>query len=79
MSGYEVVVVGATGAVGREMLRVLDESSFPVRRVRAFASSRSAGSTLRWRDARGGDGPVCPARPHLCNDRLDSRKRGEAA
>jgi aspartate-semialdehyde dehydrogenase len=32
------------------MLRVLDESSFPVRRVRAFASSRSAGSTLRWRD-----------------------------
>ena len=41
-----VAVAGATGAVGREMLKVLEERSFPAAEVRALASSRSAGSRL---------------------------------
>src|SRR5512139_3950294 len=41
--GYSVAVVGATGAVGQEMLRVLAERAFPVRELRALASGRSAG------------------------------------
>jgi aspartate-semialdehyde dehydrogenase len=43
---YRVAVVGATGAVGREMLRVLDERRFPVREVLALASARSVGETV---------------------------------
>jgi aspartate-semialdehyde dehydrogenase len=41
-----VAVVGATGAVGREMLRCLFESSLPVREVKALASERSEGKRL---------------------------------
>lgn len=41
-----VAVAGATGAVGREMLRVLEERAFPASEVRALASARSAGSRL---------------------------------
>ena len=41
-----VAVAGATGAVGREMLKVLQERSFPYAEVRALASARSAGSKL---------------------------------
>ncbi len=48
MSDRVVAVVGATGAVGQEMLRVLAERRFPVRDLRAFASSRSAGSTVQF-------------------------------
>jgi aspartate-semialdehyde dehydrogenase len=43
---YRVAVVGATGQVGRLMLRVLEERSFPASEVVAFASERSAGSEL---------------------------------
>ncbi|WP_149537598.1 aspartate-semialdehyde dehydrogenase [Siccirubricoccus phaeus] len=41
--GYRVAVVGATGAVGREMLKTLAERDFPVSEVIALASGRSAG------------------------------------
>ncbi len=41
-----VAVAGATGAVGREMLTVLEQRSFPAGRVVPLASSRSAGSTV---------------------------------
>jgi aspartate-semialdehyde dehydrogenase (peptidoglycan organisms) len=41
-----VAVVGATGAVGREMLKTLEQRNFPATRVVALASSRSAGSTV---------------------------------
>ncbi|MCO6416423.1 aspartate-semialdehyde dehydrogenase [Siccirubricoccus sp. KC 17139] len=41
--GYRVAVVGATGAVGREMLKTLAEREFPVSEVIALASGRSAG------------------------------------
>jgi aspartate-semialdehyde dehydrogenase len=44
-------IVGATGQVGGVMRRVLAERQFPVERLRLFASARSAGRTLPWRDA----------------------------
>ncbi|MDP9034090.1 MAG: aspartate-semialdehyde dehydrogenase [Myxococcota bacterium] len=45
---FVVAVVGATGAVGREMLRVLDQRRFPVKRLIALASKRSAGQKLAF-------------------------------
>jgi aspartate-semialdehyde dehydrogenase len=44
-----VAVVGATGAVGREMLRTLERRGFPAERVVALASPRSAGQELPFR------------------------------
>jgi aspartate-semialdehyde dehydrogenase len=44
-----VAVVGAPGAVGREMLRTLEARRFPVSRVVALASARSAGVKLPWK------------------------------
>lgn len=49
MSGYKVAVVGATGAVGTEMIKVLEERSFPVSELKLFASSRSAGKKLEFK------------------------------
>ncbi|MDP3906784.1 aspartate-semialdehyde dehydrogenase [Novosphingobium sp.] len=46
--GYRVVVVGATGNVGREMLHVLSEREFPVDEVAAVASARSTGSEVEY-------------------------------
>jgi len=45
---YRVAVVGATGAVGREMLKTLAERDFPVREVVALASSRSVGAEVSF-------------------------------
>jgi aspartate-semialdehyde dehydrogenase len=45
---YRVAVVGATGAVGREMLKTLHERNFPVREVVALASPRSAGTRVSF-------------------------------
>lgn len=46
MKMYNVAILGATGAVGREMLKVLEERHFPIRTLRALASARSAGTKL---------------------------------
>ena len=46
--GYKVAVVGATGAVGREMLKTLAERQFPVGEVIALASARSVGSEVSF-------------------------------
>ncbi len=43
---YTVAIVGATGAVGSELLRILDERRFPVGELRLFASERSAGALV---------------------------------
>jgi len=49
-SGQPVVaVVGATGAVGVELMRCLEERKFPLSNLRLFASARSAGKTLPFR------------------------------
>jgi aspartate-semialdehyde dehydrogenase len=45
---YKVAVLGATGAVGREMLRVLDEMRFPAEEVIALASARSVGEEVEF-------------------------------
>lgn len=45
---FRVAVVGATGAVGGTMLRVLEERGFPVSELRPLASSRSAGRELDY-------------------------------
>jgi len=47
---YRVAVVGATGAVGKEMLKVLAERRFPVAEVAAVASAASAGKELSFGD-----------------------------
>jgi aspartate-semialdehyde dehydrogenase len=46
--GYRVAVVGATGAVGSEMLQTLAERNFPVDKMYALASSRSAGREVSF-------------------------------
>ena len=46
--GYRVAVVGAPGAVGREMLKTLAERDFPVREVIALASGRSVGQEVSF-------------------------------
>lgn len=46
-----VAVVGATGAVGREMLKTLEARNFPASEVIPFASSRSAGTKVPYGDA----------------------------
>ncbi|TVS05831.1 MAG: aspartate-semialdehyde dehydrogenase [Cyanobium sp. PLM2.Bin73] len=43
-----VAILGATGAVGQELLQLLEERRFPVAELRPLASPRSAGRTLRW-------------------------------
>jgi aspartate-semialdehyde dehydrogenase len=52
-----VAVLGATGAVGREMIKVLEQRSFPVGKLALLASPRSAGTTVPFR---GADVPVQP-------------------
>ena len=49
MKTYTVAVLGATGAVGREMLKILEERSFPVGKLVPLASARSAGKTVPFR------------------------------
>lgn len=48
-ASYRVAVVGATGAVGAEMIDVLEERKFPVEELIPLASSRSAGGTVSFR------------------------------
>jgi aspartate-semialdehyde dehydrogenase len=47
-SGQRVAVVGATGAVGETTLRILEERKFPIRELRAYASARSVGKTVKF-------------------------------
>lgn len=49
MKTYRIAILGATGAVGQEMLRVLEERNFPVEALLPLASSRSAGATVTFR------------------------------
>ncbi len=49
MKQYTVAVLGATGAVGQEMIRILEERNFPVGKLLPLASARSAGKTLQFR------------------------------
>ena len=55
MKKYKVAILGATGAVGREMMKVLAERDFPVAELHLLASQRSMGQAVHWR---GHDIPV---------------------
>jgi aspartate-semialdehyde dehydrogenase len=46
MASFTVGIVGATGAVGQELLRLLEEREFPISTLRLFASARSVGKTV---------------------------------
>lgn len=46
---YTVAVVGATGAVGTQMIKMLEESTLPIEKVRLLSSSRSAGKILTFK------------------------------
>jgi len=48
--GYRVVVAGATGNVGREMLAILAEREFPIDEIAVLASSRSTGDQVEFGD-----------------------------
>ncbi|MBE6928173.1 MAG: aspartate-semialdehyde dehydrogenase [Ruminococcaceae bacterium] len=50
MKQYKVGILGATGAVGREMMKILIERDFPISELRPIASERSAGTLLPWKD-----------------------------
>jgi aspartate-semialdehyde dehydrogenase len=47
---YVVAVVGATGAVGNEMIKTLETRKFPIEKLRLFASERSEGKVLEFMD-----------------------------
>lgn len=49
MKTYTVAVLGATGAVGQEMIHILEERNFPVGKLLPLASARSVGKTVRFR------------------------------
>ncbi len=46
---YNVVILGATGAVGAELLQLLDQRNFPLSKLKLLASARSAGQQLEFR------------------------------
>ncbi|MBU4560739.1 aspartate-semialdehyde dehydrogenase, partial [bacterium] len=46
MKTYNTAVVGATGAVGQEMIKILEERNFPIKEIKLLASARSARKRL---------------------------------
>ena len=55
---YTVAILGATGAVGQEMIKVLQERNFPVGKLVPLASARSAGKTLKFKGIVARDGKI---------------------
>ncbi|GAE43717.1 aspartate-semialdehyde dehydrogenase [Mesobacillus boroniphilus JCM 21738] len=47
--GYRVAVVGATGAVGQQMIHTLESRDFPVSELLLLSSSRSAGTKVQYK------------------------------
>lgn len=60
MNMHTVAILGATGAVGQEMIRVLEEQNFPLQRLIPLASSRSVGTTVTFRGMEIPVQEVCP-------------------
>ena len=50
MKKFNVAVVGATGAVGEELFRVMEAYDFPVENLVPLASARSAGTTVEFKN-----------------------------
>ena len=66
MKKYSVAVVGATGAVGEEIFRVLEELDFPVGDVLPLGSARSAGLEIEFK----GNVNLIAATCSICGSRL---------
>ena len=49
---YRVGIVGSTGVVGKEIIKVLEERDLPIESLRCFASERSLGQTIEFKGAR---------------------------
>ncbi|KQL54584.1 aspartate-semialdehyde dehydrogenase [Heyndrickxia shackletonii] len=47
--GYHVAVLGATGAVGQQMIKTLEKREFPIKKISFLSSARSAGTVLKFR------------------------------
>ncbi len=60
MKLYNVAVLGATGAVGREMLKVLEERNFPIGELRLLASARSVGKEISFKGQKIAVQEACP-------------------
>ena len=50
---YHIAIAGATGAVGRKMLAILEERNFPVDGLKLLASPRSTGKVLEFKGEKG--------------------------
>jgi len=48
---YKVAILGASGAVGVELLKILEERNFPISDIRLLSSARSAGKKILWKDS----------------------------
>ena len=60
MKQYTVAILGATGAVGTQMLECLNEQEFPVGKLKLLASARSAGKTVEFRGEQAVIEEACP-------------------
>ncbi|MBP3300345.1 MAG: aspartate-semialdehyde dehydrogenase [Clostridia bacterium] len=60
MKKFNVAILGATGAVGREMLKVLEERNFPVGELRLLASARSVGKIIEFKGEKLTVAEACP-------------------
>jgi len=49
MTSFNIAIIGATGAVGQEMLRLLEQRQFPVKEIHCFASPQSAGKAVLFK------------------------------
>ena len=49
MKSYTIAIVGATGAVGREILKLLESSTLPIAAIRCFASPSSFGKKIEFK------------------------------
>ena len=55
MKSYKIGILGASGAVGQEMMKILAERNFPIEELHLFASARSAGvssAARRWKKSK---------------------------
>lgn len=50
MKKYNIGILGVTGAVGMEILKILEEKNFPIENLRIFASKKSAGKKINFKD-----------------------------
>jgi len=60
MKKFNVAILGATGAVGREMLKVLEERDFPIGELRLLASARSVGKIIEFKGEKIAVAEACP-------------------